>query len=335
MRNPIILVFAVVLLGVSAIPAESQVCDSLGQCKPLITNVGTTATTITVSFLQYETHPDSIALYHGGTSGRNYTDGMTLATLVLAPLQNGGGINANNLQSNTDYQELHLCALFSANGFVSWCTDAFSAKTQAGSPPPPGHPPTPLNLRVSFLSWHQARLDWFNGNFQGDAQQSRVPATNSISVNIAEQPNMAQSSSDNTLFGSTLYRFTICNRNNVGDACASTTGTSPPEPPAPPILFKPTGVTVKRTSALTTVVTWQKPSRVFPEDWIEVDRQAARENHVNVSNKPWITVSGHLSTSTLTFTDGAAIPLIQFNYRVCTAVLNSRACSDPIYEGGF
>jgi hypothetical protein len=335
MKNRVILLLTVALLSVAVIPAMGQTCDSLNQCIPSITNVATTPNTITVSFLQSGAHPDRINLYEGGTAQRNYADGITLASMSLAPLQNGGAITANNLQPNTSYQELHLCALFTANGFVPWCTDAFGAKTQPAGPPAPGLPTAPINLRVSFLSWREARLDWFNGNFQGNAWQTRIPATNSISESIGEEPNTNQNSFDSRLSGSTYYRFTICNRNAVGDSCASVTGTSPPQPPAPPILFKPTGVTVKRTGALTTVITWQSPLRGTAGAWLEVDRQAARENHVPVSNKPWKTISGKLSITTLTFTDDGAIPLIEFNYRVCTVVLNDRACSDPVYEGGF
>lgn len=112
-------------------------------------------------------------------------------------------------------------------------------------------------------------------------------------------------------------------------------GLYPPPAPSPIVPAKPIVTKTTRTHALQTDIRWT--STGFATDWFQVDRQAAREQGVPVSNRPWKTVSAKLNPVSRVFFDTQTISLLLFNYRVCAGghLDGLRVCSNAVFEGAF
>jgi hypothetical protein len=326
-RSLIVAVLAIPGVATLCVSPVHAQCDSTGHGAPGKTNVAATSSSITVSWLLLcPSVPGRIELRQGGTSQKQWQDGALLGSVALAPLQRGGGVTGNNLSPATPYPHLRLCSVYPPPDI--WCTSEFGAQTGPKQPGPPGVPGPPTNLAITFNSYDSATLTWREVNFVGTATLSSTPsATNPSKVNINTNVDGNYFVYFVHLHGSTLYEFSICNQGNTGQACAMVGGTTPAQPPAPPVPFvlnpKAVLAATKQVQISWTLVAHN------PADWIEVQRQILLATPSGLKPGKFLAISGRLPASTTSYNDSNVVRGFINVYRVCGGKLNFLVCSDP------
>jgi hypothetical protein len=318
---------AVGMTTVYANPAFAQ-CDSTGHGDPGITNVAATSSSITVSWLlQCPLVPTRMELREGGTSQRGWQDGTLLGSTDLAPLMNGGGVTASNLAADTLYPNLRVCSVYTSPDFESWCTSEFGAQTSGSSS---GLPDPPKNLKLTFLSWDSAHLDWQNGANATGIVVTSIPAT----VNANFPPDWTGGQFYGALKPVTSYLFSVCEVNQKGQSCAQISGTTPAPPPAPsPAMTPPASVKAAWSGAGQIAVTWIPGRGNSPQNYLNVYHRIGIAPLTDIDASPWVAVASHLNINANSFTDTRPHIVPRHIYVVCAVDHDNPsylACSERV-----
>jgi len=304
--------FLLLLLSGALTSAAKADCDETGHGAPGVSNIAATTTSITVSwFLLCPVIPNSMQLRQGGTSQMQYQDGTLLGQQVLQPLENGGGVTANNLAPATTYQNLHLCAIYSGPGEPPWCTPSFGAATLN-----PSLTPTPTITQVSATQ-NSITFAWNgNTNYAGynvsiiQAAYAMIGAPTQYSVGGGQTGQYTFS----PLNSATTYQIAVqgCIPGGWVSDCSSWTGKDvTTKSPPPPAALPPQNLHSFSNSISWIEVLWTNPPGVLS---------------VETMRTPGYSPSSSIQSIPGGIQDNSVVSGQEYTYQVCLTYQAGVAC---------